>query len=682
MFYYFTFVFIYFLTTYVIFVKVRQSPRRRFEHVMAFFRHLRAIGNARCNAKGKILHAKMETKGLLLYDIYTYNNLIQMYVKCRNIEDARRLFDRMPMKNVVSFTTLMSGYLKLKFPEETLDCFRSMVSGRYNDCASLPNHLTLVTVVSACTVIGAAKAGKEIHGWVVKAGSMVCAVNNSLVNFYAKCGLLSTARRVFDRITCPNVVSFGSILSGYSQSGRYGEALHLFRDAMNADVDINEFLLAGALGACSSLGDSSSFNGKQVHCVATKIGFLNDKYVEAGLVDLYLKRRELISAHMVAETTVSNVVSWTMLIGGFAQEGDPKTALNIFSKMLVRGNEINELTFSSAMIACSKSADIIGGEQIRSVIVKSGHEASTVNVIIDFYAKCGAMEESAKVFEEMHKVRDQVSWNTLIAGYIAHKNSESAVEVIQRMSFRPDHYTYSSILSLCGDFPAPSWGVETHAHMLKHGYEDHVFVGSSLVDMYAKCGRPETARRVFERMSVKNVVSWNSMLVGYAQHGLATEALEIFHAMRSHCIKPNSSTFVGVLSACAHKGLVEEGIAYFNSMSIDHSLVPCIEHYTCMVDLLSRAGHINRAYDVIKSMPVQPNEVIWRSFLSGCRTHGDVEMGIHAAKWILKLRPNDASTVTLLSGVLAESEMWDQKAQLRNSMIGSQKKVSGRSWIE
>jgi pentatricopeptide repeat protein len=284
---------------------------------------------------------------------------------------------------------------------------------------------------------------------------------------------------------------------------------------------------------------------------------------------------------------------------------------------------------------------------------------------------------------------DVFSWNALISGHVRSGHHGEAIELMKDMlieRFEPNLHTYSSILSICGDIPAIEWGKQTHCCIIKPAFDSNVVVGSALIDMYAKCGRLSEARKVFDNLITKKLVSWNTILVGYAQHGFEREALEIYNIKQSNGINPNGITFLGVLSACGHVGLVEEGLCHFNSMIKDHGIAPRTDHLASlvtMVSLFARTGQTNRAFEFIRSFPMEPGKVVWQCLLSGCKIQKDVSLGRYAAEKISSVDPEDTSAHIMLSNIYAEAKMWNEAAHVRKRMKEKElKKDKGCSWAE
>ncbi|CAK9865911.1 unnamed protein product [Sphagnum jensenii] len=324
---------------------------------------------------------------------------------------------------------------------------------------------------------------------------------------------------------------------------------------------------------------------------------------------------------------------------------------------------------------------------VHAHIIKSGMQPDIYlgNTLLNMYANTGSVIDTHRVFDKLPQ-KDVVSWNTMIVGYAKHGYGEEAFRLFHQMQqegFKPDTVTCTSTLKACTGPRALEWGKHVHSHIMKAGYNVDVRIGNALIDMYAKCGSLEAACQVFDVMPERDVISWTAMIVGLAQHGCGEEALQVFEQMRVEGVEPNAVTFVGVLSACSHAGLVEEAYGYFSSMCHQNGISPVGEHYGCMVDLLGRGGHLKEAEDLIKKMPVEADATIWGSLLGACRTHGNVELAECAAENCLQLEPKDAAVYVLLSHIYAAAGMWGSVTKVRNTMKerGIQKEP-GRCWIE
>jgi pentatricopeptide repeat protein len=301
------------------------------------------------------------------------------------------------------------------------------------------------------------------------------------------------------------------------------------------------------------------------------------------------------------------------------------------------------------------------------------------------YSQSGNVGEALNLFEKAPS-RDVISWNTMISTYAQSGCFDEAFSLYKKMlpaGVKPNATTFASIIPACANSAALQQGRCVHDDIIRSGVESRVFVGSALVDMYAKCGSIEDARQVFDQMPERNVVSWTAMIVGYAINGYGKEALKLFEEMQQTDAKPNNITFVGILSACCHAGLVDDGLRYFDSMSRHYNITPSVDHYCCIVDLLGRKGRLDEAEDFVLKMPIKPDAAIWVSLLGASRVHKNMELGERVAKHLVDVDPNNSSHYVLLSNIYAEADRWDDKEKVRKLM--SERKViktPGQSWIE
>jgi len=312
-------------------------------------------------------------------------------------------------------------------------------------------------------------------------------------------------------------------------------------------------------------------------------------------------------------------------------------------------------------------------------------DVASWNAMISCYVCRGKLDDARRMFDRMPN-RNRVSWTSIIAGYAQDGNGEEALKVFGKMKWagvKPDQITFASVLDACACIAALEQGKQVHKCIIKMGFESDLYVGNTLVTMYAKCGILENARHLFDNMSEQNVVSWNSMIACYAQHGHGQEAIGLFEQMQGVGTKPDGITFVSLLSACSRAGLVEEGWHYFDSMDKDYHIVAGAEHYACMVDLLGRSGMLDEAKDFIDRMPIQPSAAVWGSLMGACRIHVNLELGKYAAERLLQLEPTMAAPYVLLSNIYAVAGRWDNVAKIRTMMKDrGVKKKPGLSWIE
>ncbi|KAL6336349.1 hypothetical protein AAG906_014519 [Vitis piasezkii] len=347
---------------------------------------------------------------------------------------------------------------------------------------------------------------------------------------------------------------------------------------------------------------------------------------------------------------------------------------------------VDASALSHALSLCASSRSLKSGVQFHCLAIRTGFVGNVYvgSCLISFYSKCGELCHAYRVFEEM-PVKNVVSWTAIIAGFAQEWRVDGCLELYSRMrnsTLKPNDLTFTCLLSTCTGGGSLGRGRSAHCQTIEMGFDSYVHVANALISMYCKCGNVEDAYYIFERMDGKDIVSWNSMIAGHAQHGLAVQAIDLFEEMKKQKLKPDAITFLGVLSSCRHVGLVKQGQFYFNSM-VEHGVKPELDHFACVVDLLGRAGLLEEARDFIVKMPIHPNAIIWGSLLSSCRLHGSVWLGIEAAENRLLLEPECAATHLQLANLYASVGCWDQAARVRKLMKGKGLKTEpGCSWIE
>eukprot|EP01018_Ginkgo_biloba_P009787 Gb_07730 [translate_table: standard] len=467
---------------------------------------------------------------------------------------------------------------------------------------------------------------------------------------------------------------FGGHAMALCEQGRVKEALHISHLVGNPASSTCSSLLQGCI-KMKALPE-----GRLVHAHIIQTGFKPDISLETRLVIMYVKCGSLVDASQVlVEMPKRNVVSCTAMIAGYSQNGQIDEALKIFHEMPER----NVVSWNAMISGYVQNGQV--DEALKLFQMMPERNVVSWNTMIAGYAQNRDADKALEIFQTMPE-RDVVSWNAMVAGYVHGKHFHEALELFQRMHLtgvKPNAVTFASVLPACAGLSALKKGKEVHDNIIRSLIQRNVFVGNALVDMYAKCGSIENARNVFDKMPERNFISWNAMIGGYAMHGCGKEALQLFEQMQHSGMNPNHVTFVSVLSACCHAGLVDDGWQYFNSMSRDYHVTPAVEHYGCMVDLLGRAGHLDEAEDLINKMPMKPNDVVWGSLLGACRIQANVEMGERVAKRLFELDPTNSAHYALLANIYASTGRWEDKEKVRKLMKDkSIIKTPGYSWIE
>nr|GEX47448.1 pentatricopeptide repeat-containing protein At2g27610 [Tanacetum cinerariifolium] len=630
---------------------------------------------------GKQVHCGCVKYGFVA-DVSVGTSLIDMYTKTEleGVGMAERVFSEMPDRNVVSWTSMLTGYSLRGLYDEAVKLFLQMqVDG------VKPNPFTFATILGALADSGAVVKGMQVHTMVVKFGfELTTYVCNSLISMYSKSGMIKSAKKVFDGMEIRDAVSWNGMVAGLVANGHDLVALDLFNKMRLAGVKLTQAIFVTILKVCANIREIRL--AKQLHCFVAKNGMESDPNLRTALMVSYTKSSEMDDTFKLFSTMngVKNVVSWTALIGGYMQNGSVEKAVNMFFQMCREGVRPNDFTYSTILAA----HPLISPFEIHAQAIKTNYEssASVGTALLDAYMKMGNNDDAIKVFERVED-RDIVTWSAILAGYAQSGDIDGAVKVFTRLAkegVRPNEYTFSSILNACASpMAAIEYGKQFHALSIKENHSNALCVSSALVTMYAKRGNIESANKIFERQPERDLVSWNSMISGYAQHGYGKKALEIFEEMQKENLVMDDITFIGVITACTHAGLVDEGEKYFNMMVKDHGVEPTSEHYSCMVDLYSRAGLLEKALAFINNMPFPAGAIIWRSLLAACRVHKNIEIGNIAGDKLMSLKPQDSAAYVLLSNLYATSGNWQERSKVRKLMDERNvKKEAGYSWIE
>lgn len=428
-------------------------------------------------------------------------------------------------------------------------------------------------------------------------------------------------------------------------------------------------------------------DGKMAHAHFAASRFRHYVMLQNTLVNMYAKCGDMKMAHQVFdEMTERNYVSYTMLITGYSLVSDFREALRLYVEMTRAGLRPNAFTFGSALKSAGGMQSDSMGRGIHGDCVKCGCEGNVYvgSALVDMYARCSRMAEAKILFDGL-ETRNEVSWNALIAAYARGGEGHNSVKLfteMKRRCFQPTHFTYASLFAACASNGALEQGKWVHSDMIKTGVRLVAYVGHTLLDMYGKTGNIKDAKKVFDRLEKKDVVSWNSMLTAYAQHGHGRSAVDLFEEMLSSGIQPNEITFLCVINACSHTGLLTYGLYYFEMMR-KYKLEPDINHHVAIVDLLGRGGELEKAERFIKEMKIQPTATVWKALLGACRMHKNTELGIYAAERVFELDPHDSGPHMLLANIYASAGRWKDAARVRKMMGESGiKKEPACSWLE
>ncbi|KAH9325011.1 hypothetical protein KI387_005189 [Taxus chinensis] len=528
-----------------------------------------------------------------------------------------------------------------------------------NSCASLLEKCTDIQTLN------------QVHALMLTNG---CHQNmflqTKLITMYAVLHL-EDARHMFDKMHKPKVCLWNVMIREYARNGLAEEAISLYCQMLQAGEHPDNFSFPYVLKACASA--AALLEGKEIHGHVIRYGFEFNVFVANSLVHMYAKCGNLKDARHVFDTiTQRDVVSWNAMIAGCAQNGCPSEALRLFNQMQLGGMSPDLLSLKSVLPSCANLAALQQGEWIHSYVIRSGIEFDVVvsTAFIDMYAKCRMVKAARRIFDKMCR-RDIVSWSAMIGGYALNGQAQEALKLFYEMQLtdvKPDLATVKSVILVYAYLAAPQPAKWIHCYIINIGFETDVLVGTALVDMYVKCGSIKMARQLFDNMSEKDVVSWSAMIAGYGMHGCGEDALELFYQMQKKGVSPDQVTFVCVLSACSHAGLLDKGWQCFVSMIRDYGIKPSVEHCACMVDLLGRAGRLDEAEDFIQNMPPEPDAGVWGALLGACRIHSNIKVGERVANHLFELDPENTGHYVLLSNIYAATGRWDGVAKVRAAM--------------
>lgn len=549
-------------------------------------------------------------------------------------------------------------------------------------------HYALNRTISNCAKLESLLTGVQLHSSVIKMG--FCSnvfISTALVCMYCKCGVILSARQLFDEVPERNVVTWNSLISGYLQVQSPENALGLFLGMLKLGIAPTQFSLSPLLVGCSQL--RSEKMGVQAHGFILKYGFYFNAVVATGLIVMYSKCANVgASLQVFREMPDRTVHSWTSMVTGLAQNQKPKEAIVLFKEMQRLGLGSNSETYNNLLSSFCCPDYLDHCKQVHCQIIKEGFESNVYlgASLMTVYSQCGGSVEDLRRICLGITRWDQISWNAAIAGLSNIGEWEEALKFFYTMrkgGIDMNSFTFTGVLKAIGNVSALEEGKHVHALVHKSGCASNLCVQNGLVAMYSRCGEIGNSKRVFSSMNDHDVISWNSLLCGCASHGYGNEAVELFEQMRETEVTPDNATFLAVLSACSHAGLLDKGLEYFELMkNYALSEPPGIEHYACIVDLYSRAGHLCQAEAFINSMPINPGPSVYKTLLSACQVHGNNDVAKNAAEKLVELCPNDPSTYILLSNVFAAGGRWDDAARVRNIMRHSGvKKNPGYSWV-
>lgn len=618
-----------------------------------------------------------------LSNVSVANSLISMFGSRGNVENAVDVFERINERDTISWNAIISAYAHNELHEQCLRHF-----SRMRICHNEINSTTLSSLLSVCSSPDHLKLGEGLHALVFKLGvDLNICVCNTLLNMYFETGRVKDADFLFREMPAKDLISWNLIISFYVQDGDCLDALNAFSKLLGMKKSFNYVTFASALAACSY--PEFLKEGKIVHALVILFGLHENSVIGNSLITMYGKYGMMTEAKRVVEAMPKrDVVTWNSLIGGHAENEEPEEAIKAFRLMREQGTPENYITMVNILGAFWTGNQLVRqGMPIHARITLTGFESDDYvkNSLITMYGKCGDFYSSNFIFHGLPN-KNSITWNAVVAANAHHGHGEEALKLFREMinvRVPLDQFSFSASFAAAANLAIVEEGKQIHSLVIKLGFNSNLYVINALMDMYGKCGEMNDVLKLVPEPIYRTRLSWNVLISALSRHGCFHEARETFYEMLKVGPKPDHVTFVSLLSACSHGGLVNEGLWYFKSMTKDYGVPPGIEHCVCIIDLYGRSGLLSEAESFIEEMPVPPNELVWRSLLAACKTHGNLELGKKAAKKLVELDPSDDSAYVLYSNVCATTGKWEEVESIRQKMvINNIKKKPACSWVK
>ena len=589
------------------------------------------------------------------------NSKISSYMRHGLVDVAQKLFDKMPQRNTVTWNAMIRGYFLNGRVTYAVDMFERMPE------RDVVSYNTVIAGLMQCGDVDGARRVfngmefRDVVSW------------NSMVSGYFRNGMIWEAIKVFDEMPVKDVVSWNLVIGGLVNCGEFELAEEYFRRMTNRDVVswtimISGFASVGRIIEARELFDKMPLRDTQAWN-AMMVGYIENGYTEMA---------EILFQRMPKR----NFDSWNDLVNGLVKNGRANDSMKLFMEM----PEKCQKTWNSILLEFTRNGLI---REAHAFLEKKPYSdvVSRTNIIVGYF-EIGDVDSAINLFNLM-PILDATAYNVTIFGFGENGHGEEALKLFIRMKesgMLPDEATYTSVLTICSDLPSLQLGMQTHAMVTKSGFNNFIAVGNAMVTMYARCGKVDYALLEFNSMPNRDIITWNSIICGFAHHGNGENALEMFEKMRSEDVHPNHITFVGVLSACSHAGIVDLGRYYFEIMRHEYSIQPKSEHYTCLVDLLGRFGLIDEAMGFLNQMRADGIEVpasVFGALLGACRIHKNIEIGKIAGEKILEIEPSNSGVYLILAEMYLSCGRRKEAEKIRTRMKDAGvKKQPGCSWVE
>ncbi|KAH7365209.1 hypothetical protein KP509_18G013900 [Ceratopteris richardii] len=592
---------------------------------------LQACSMVAAISQGNVIYSNIIEHGLES-DIPLSTTLINMYAKCACLEDAKCVFDFIPKPGIVAWCSIISAHADWGEGHKALQLF-AMLHETYIQ----PNLVMYISILKACSSIAHLKAGKLVHALIAESN---CPLNlkaaNILIDMYGKSGSIEDAKFIFDQLFERTVVTWSIMFLMNADHGLGQVTLQLFWQMQHEGVEYDCASFAGILKACSHIRV-----GKFMHVLLLEKGSNLDDLTGSILIEMYFRLHCPSGAHKVfGVLPKQHVQPWNAMIAGSFQRGCFKKAMFYFEAMQAQKVLPDNTTYANVITACSATDQVAEGKLLFAFIIEECHNLSDIvgNALISMYAKCGNLIDACRLFDRLLN-HDAVAWTALIAGCVLHSHGYEALRIFCRMQFdnkASDNVTFSSVVKACTLISAIDQGMIIHAMITDSEWELNVQVGNSLIDMYSKCGSFHDALSIFKKLPEKNAITWNALITGLVYNNRYPLAFELFKVMQHEGPQPNDATFSSLLSACDRFGLVHDGCLLFKSLI--NNLGPKVDHYASLTELLSHAGLLINAHDLVSLSPFRPGIITWTSLLNNSKVYGDVDIGKQSFRSLITIR--------------------------------------------
>ncbi|KAI9125951.1 hypothetical protein K1719_003369 [Acacia pycnantha] len=611
-------------------------------------------------------HAQIIVNGLQ-YDLAAVTKLTQKLFDFRAIQQARHLFFTIPSPDIFLFNVLIRGFSSNASPLSSISLYADMRRNTH----LRPDNFTYSFAIMAASGYPDEKCGMLLHAQSIVDGSgFELFVGSAVVDLYFKFSRVELARKVFDRMPERDTVLWNTMITGLVRNCCYGDSIEVFRDMVAERVQLDSTTVATVLPAVAEMQELKV--GMGIQGLALKLGFHYDAYVMTGLISLYSKCGQINTARsLFREISQPDLIAYNAMISGFTCNHETESAVRLFREILASGERVGSSTIVGLIPVSSPYGHLHLTCSFQGFCIKSGiiPNPSVSTALTTVYNRLNEVDLARQLFDESPE-KTLAAWNAMISGYTHNGLTDKAISLFQEMmtEFTPNPVTITTILSACAQLGALSFGKWVHDLVKSKNLESNIYVSTALIDMYAKCGNISEARQLFDSMIEKNTVTWNAMISGYGLHGYGHKALKLFHEMLHLGFHPTGVTFLSILYACSHAGLVREGDEIFHTMVNNYRIEPITEHYACMVDILGRAGKLEEALEFIRRMPVEPGPAVWGTLLGACMIHKNMNIADMASKKLSEMDSESVGYYVLLSNMYSVERNFPKAALIREAV--------------